>query len=162
MFPTSLTSIYDEAFGICPIKKIFIPKNVSLINTWNPFDRLQELEEIAVDPENQYFASVDGVLYTKNMKTLRHFPAKKNVTEYAIPSGLETISYFSFTYIIFVKHLIFPDTVKSILANAFSNANSIEFMTAIRNYRQKEISIDPMAFDGESINASSLIYVYSS
>jgi hypothetical protein len=44
---------------------------------------MSALEKITVDPENQYYASKDGVLYTKDMKTVVAYPAGKKAKEEA-------------------------------------------------------------------------------
>ena len=44
------------------------------------FDWAYFLEEFTIDPANQYFSVVDGILYDKNIKRLMTFPAAKNIS----------------------------------------------------------------------------------
>lgn len=51
-----------------------------------------------VDNDNQYFTTVDGVLFTKNMYTLVAYPGKSPRTEYYIPDNVECIAVAAFPY----------------------------------------------------------------
>lgn len=143
------------------MKKLYLPKNVKNLADWNPFDRMHNLEEIKVDPDNPYYVSIDGILYTKDMKTLFHFPARKNITEYVIPYGIEIISHCCFNCLYYVKHIVFPETVKTILMYAFGTQFSVEYMTALRVNHQDKIEVHPEGFDASTIGASAILYVYS-
>ena len=74
-----VTKIAD--FGLCnaeSLTKITIGKNVKEIGTWSMTNN-QRLVEFVVDEENPNFTAVDGVLYTKDMKTIVYYPPAKGV-----------------------------------------------------------------------------------
>ena len=79
------------------ISKIVLPASVkSLGENDYAFHWLEELTDIEVSPDNAYLKSVDGVLYTKDGKTLVQYPMKKTGDSYVIGSGVTTIAYCAF------------------------------------------------------------------
>ncbi|MBQ7984384.1 MAG: leucine-rich repeat domain-containing protein [Bacteroidales bacterium] len=86
-----------ESLGVC--RSVYIPPTVKHIDTM-VFSGI-DLEYIDVDADNSYFASSDGVLYTKDMRTLVAYPAglqpedtKDNII--SLPQSVEHISYGAF------------------------------------------------------------------
>ena len=76
------------------------------------------LGEIVVDENNPYYCTVDGVLYTKDMKTLVKCPAcVKGV--YTIPEGVENIEKEAFMYAD-VSGIVFPESLKTVGQKAFA------------------------------------------
>lgn len=51
-----------------------------------------DFEAFNVDPENPAFTSVDGVIYTKDMKTLVRYPHHKTTGKAVIPEGVEVLA----------------------------------------------------------------------
>ncbi|MBR4240847.1 MAG: hypothetical protein IKR97_01360 [Eubacterium sp.] len=69
-------------FGLCnaeSLTKITIGKNVEEIEPWSMTNN-QRLVEFVVDPANEHFTAVDGVLFTKDMKTIVYYPPAKGVS----------------------------------------------------------------------------------
>lgn len=57
------------------------------------------LKEYEVDPENQWYKSIDGVLYTKDGKAALAYPPQKEGDTFEIPEGVEHISsYFLYRH----------------------------------------------------------------
>lgn len=104
VFPKSVEHIEARAFFITGLKSVTIPATVQTIGII-AFSACPDLQEIQVHPANANYASYDGVLYSKDMKTLMQCPAGK--------SGIITV----------------PESVTAISQNAFSNCAKI---TAIR------------------------------
>ena len=92
----NLLSIGSRAFCNTQIKTIHLGPNVKYISH-NAFFNCDTLETITVDDNNQYFTSVDGVLYTKDMKALVFVPNGKQGS------------------------LVIPDTVEQMTNDAFYN-----------------------------------------
>lgn len=57
----------------------------------NPFFFCTSLEEILLDEENEYFKTVDGVLYSSDGKELISYPAAREGRSYTIPKEVEVI-----------------------------------------------------------------------
>ncbi|WP_028517643.1 leucine-rich repeat protein [Ruminococcus flavefaciens] len=83
------------AFRNCKnIKKLTLTKNVSVIN-WGDIAEFS-MEEIAVTEDNESFTVVDGVLYSKDMKTVVAFPPSNSAAEVKIADEAENIAPYAF------------------------------------------------------------------
>lgn len=71
------------------------------------------LAEITLADNNPYFTLKDGVLYTKDMKTLVAHPAAMQHQELVIPQGVETIQRFSLADCKYLKSVTIPSSVKA-------------------------------------------------
>ena len=93
--PDSLTTLGGGCFANTKLKKVYIPKNtVSIYSTSFTYS---EVEEFEVDRANDVFASKDGVIYLKDMKTIAIFPPKK-AGSFVIPAEVTKIGGGSFIY----------------------------------------------------------------
>ena len=135
VIPDSVTTIDCGAFDSCnAFTELNIPKSVTSIN--GHFSKFSYINKITVDSENPNFTSVDGVLYSKDKKTLVLVPVK--ITEFTIPLTVETIGEYAFGYSS-IKTVIIPSSVTKIENFAFSNSKleSITIpgtVTSVGNY----------------------------
>lgn len=132
-----VTKIADfSLFNAESLQTIYIGKNVKEIGTWSMTNN-QGLKQFVVDEQNQYFCSVDGVLFSKDMTTLIYYPPAKNIefnkygeaqnkAQYDIPAGVETIRSKAFYKCYYVEHITMPDTVTSIEEKAFHRTSALE------------------------------------
>lgn len=115
--------------------EIIIGKNVKNISDW-AFGNSKKITRFEVDDSNEYICDVDGVIYTKDMKTLLFYPVSGGVkTEkdadgnevrtisYVIPEGVETIRSKAFYKCQDLREIRFPSTLKSIEEKAFFRCN---------------------------------------
>jgi len=79
------------------------------------------LHRIEVPEENPAFQSVDGVLYSKDGKTLIRYPGYRDDEEYRVPEGVEQILPGAF-FGAGVKKLILPASLKEVGSGCFENA----------------------------------------
>lgn len=95
-----VTSIDYDAFEECSsLTHVGIPKTVKGIGGSffvRAFYNTCNLKEIVVDPENAHYVVKDGVLFTKDLKTLIYCPAQKT-GKYTIPSETTVINYCAFS-----------------------------------------------------------------
>ena len=116
----TVTEICSWKFYFRSITSIQIPSTVTLISTSvldNAFN-CRSLKEINVDSENSVYASIDGVLYSKDMTTLIAVPcAKEGVMK--IPNTVKTIKAYAFTDCYKLTSVIVPKSVESIHDDAF-------------------------------------------
>lgn len=99
-----------DRFGLANaeyLTKITIGKNVSEIDIW-AFTSCSKLQAFEVDPENQYFTSIDGVLYNKDVTEIIAYPNGKTPLVKDDKGGVVGGGVY-----------VAPDTIKSIRANAF-------------------------------------------
>ena len=173
MIPSSVTTISDAAFGYCggltsitipptvkelrtrvffgcgALKSVMIPASVEKIG-WAAFVYSGELKEINVEQGNQWFTSVGGVLYTKDMTELVACPnALTSLTipstvrklrdaaiiscgkleSLTIPEGVTDIGWQAVKDCCSLKAVTIPTTVRSIAEIAFCNCRSLTSVT---------------------------------
>ncbi len=117
------------------VEFIYIGKNVEYIAD-SAFYYCKNLKAVFVDEENKHFTSVDGVLFTKDMKTLILHPIGNgewqkeqgitdNADTYIIPEGVENVGSYSFYKNGSLVHLTFPSTLKTIGNMSFFGCGSM-------------------------------------
>lgn len=107
--------IYEDnsfygAFSSCNCKRIRVSSSIKEIEP-AAFLSASKLESIEVDKNNKTYASIDGLLYSKDKKTLICIPPNYNNKTFIIPDG--TVSVKSLVYNKLEK-LIIPKTLKTI------------------------------------------------
>ena len=149
--PEGVTLIDDGAFLDCIcLVSVAIPSTVTRFLEW-AFDGCSSLVAINVHVNNEHYASVDGVLFTKDMKKLIIYPPSKAEISYSIPDGVTTVrdcAFFSCTSLLTV---IIPSSMTCIEVGAFYGCSSL----ASIDIPSSVISIEEGAFYG----CSSLISV---
>lgn len=129
--PESVTKIGEQAFDNCKnLETISIPKNVANIET-GAFNFCEALTAFNVDKDNTTYADLDGMLCTKNKKTLVTFPAGKADTKYTLIPYFETVGQYAFYSSDKVTNITFPKSVTEIKTRALAlckNLKSLSFM----------------------------------
>ena len=116
-FGQNLTTIGWRAFAATKLTQVQIPASVTYVGS-GAFYGCTKLTQITVAPENSHYTAVDGVLFTKDGKTLLAYPAGAG-TGYTIPEGTETIATEAFRQIDVLTEVTFPATLKRIESLAF-------------------------------------------
>lgn len=89
--------LFDGGMVFDGATSLFIPKTLKFI--WDYALTCGANTQITVDSENEFFCSVDGVLFTKSLKTLVTYPSQRAGEEYRIPEGTEQIAHNAFSLI---------------------------------------------------------------
>ncbi|MDE7098319.1 MAG: leucine-rich repeat protein [Ruminococcus sp.] len=129
---------FDEHNNKYYFFQIDIPASVSKIDSiiltekpcWASDDRLECFDEINVADDNLAFCSIDGVLFSKDMKILICYPCGKQEEIYAIPNGVEIIAPNAFNDNHFLKSISLPPSLIKIDSMAFDsceNLNCVNF-----------------------------------
>ncbi|MDO4544020.1 MAG: leucine-rich repeat protein [Clostridia bacterium] len=114
-----VTAIAAEAFVGKLIESVEIGNNVMTVEE-RAFSSCPFLTSFTVAADNpNYKADDDGVLLTKDGKTLLQYPAGKEQTSYTIPYGVETIAADAFSPCKALSNIVIPDTVTRIGTDAF-------------------------------------------
>ena len=123
--PDSVTTIGDSAFyGCSGLTSVTIPNSVSWISTW-AFDSCSGLMSISVGSGNTNYKSVNGLLLSKDGKTLVH-GVNGNVT---IPNSVTTIGDSAFYGCSGLTSVTIPNSVTSIWEYAFAYCSSLTSVT---------------------------------
>ncbi len=117
--PTSVTDIGESAFnGILTLDTITIPANVNSLGE-GAFFNMAGLQSINVDPNNENYTSIDGVLYTKDVSRLLYYPGGKTETDYIVPDLVTSLAKESLLYAPNLTTVTIPASVTSIEAKVF-------------------------------------------
>jgi len=155
----SFTIVSDEY-----VEYIHIGKDLKYISE-DSFFYLKQLKAVFVDEENEYFCSVDGVLFSKDKKELILHPIRNGeyVTEegisntgdtYDVPDGTEVIRSYSFYKNGSLVHLTIPSSVKKIGDMAFFSCGGM--WTVWLQEGLEEIGNDAFSYCG---SISPILYI---
>ncbi|MBQ9743537.1 MAG: leucine-rich repeat protein, partial [Clostridia bacterium] len=112
--PEGLTTMGFDIFDNCTaLEEIVIPSSVTKIDR-TIFKGCSSLRKITVEEGNTAYKSVDGVLYTKDGKTLMEYPGKKTEKEFEVPYGTEVIGDCAFYFNPYIVNINIPNSVKSV------------------------------------------------
>ena len=142
ILPEGIASIGNQAFGACSdLESVSLPASVTSIGS-DAFNS-PSLLSVNVDQGNAVYSSVDGVLFSKDKKTLIFCPKGKSgtyvvpdsvkvigpsafkscsLTGISIPNGLEKIKSNAFE-VARISSLAIPDSVTVIEESAFMNCD---------------------------------------
>ena len=144
-----VTKIADyAATNLEYVTEFTIGKNVNEIGKW-ALENNQHITAYNVDDANEHLCDVDGVIFTKDMKTLLFYPLAKDLTpsknrrgklkldeygkiiyesKYIIPEGVETIRTKAFYKCGYLKFIQIPDSVKQIEEKAFFRSSIVDLV----------------------------------
>lgn len=98
------------------VKKLIIPESIEYID---PVEINDVSGWIIVDENNPNYQSVDGVLYSKDLKTLIYYPYNKGNEPFIVPENVEVLGEKSFINY-HLSEIILHDNIQEILEYAFS------------------------------------------
>lgn len=117
--PQTVRRIAEEAFKQNYfLKTVSIPASVSKFGD-GLFLQFPYMKEYNVDPDCPVLTSVDGILYSKDMKTLYDYPCNKAGDEFTVPASVDTLANSCLSFCGNLKKLYVPGTVKTVERNAF-------------------------------------------
>lgn len=116
-----LNSFYGNDFADCPLSELRIPKTVTTVYGHAG----DSVMNIYVNPENEHLCSVDGVLYSKDMRKLEQCPRGRE-GEFVIPAGVECISGGAFYGCSRITKVVMPDSVWDVGYNSFFGCKKLQ------------------------------------
>lgn len=101
------------------IEQVYLPASLVYV-TSSAFFKCTKLMRVDVDPDNQKYCSIDGVLFSKDQKLLYYFPSGRG-GEYHVPEGVIRIGGNAFNQASLIEKVVLPNSVDTINGWAFTN-----------------------------------------
>ena len=161
--PESVSEIGATAFGNCVrLTEVSLPSQVR--NLSSVFSGCMVLKTVRVSEDNPWYEAVDGVLFTRENRTLALYPVGRTETAYTVPEGTVVIgdgafehtrltsvelpgslrhigfSAFGFTEL---RQVVIPEGVETLDLCVFQGCFSLEEVTLPRS-----LNLDQAAFFG--------------
>ena len=115
-------------FGDEVLTSIYIPESVIEISI-DAFAVAPNFASVTISPNNTVYASVDGVLYNKDITTLIEYPVAKADTTFVIPASVTTIGIGAFAYATYLTSVSIPAIVQTIETSAFQSCSALTSIT---------------------------------
>ena len=123
--PKNCLEIKYNAITNCDkLETVHIPAQVNTIDGSN-FSDCDRLVSITVDSDNNYYESVEGVLFDKKRETLIKYPIGLTSDTYTVPSGVRALGDYSFAGSC-LSSVILPEGLEEIGISAFNRCINIE------------------------------------
>ncbi len=131
---------------------ISIPKSLTTLEADSLYPR-NNTETFTADPENPSFTVSDGILFSKDMKTLIAMPSKYKDTKYTVPKDVEKIESYAFMFNKNVYDITVSEKVKTIGKSAFYNGDESRAVVCFKDSAAESAAKD---------DSVSIIYMTSS
>ena len=107
---------------------IYVPESVLEITT-DGWSAASNFASISISPNNTVYASLDGVLYSKDLTTLIKYPVAKVGATFDIPAGVTTIGFGAFANATNLTSVNIPASVQAIETSAFQSCSALTSIT---------------------------------
>ena len=126
--PDTTTTIESSAFlGCAKLASITIPTGITHLQG-NMFFECTNLSAFIVDPENPFYCSIEGVLYSEiagKPQTCLKYPAARTASNYQIPDGVTSIDVLAFGGCTGLTQVHIPDSLVHIGGLAFEGCSAL-------------------------------------
>ena len=121
-----LSGDYDQSLRSY-VGTLTLPSGVTSIDITNGtgYYSPQYVESFVIAAENTAYSTVNGVLFSKDGKTLIAYPHRKPTVIYTIPDGVTTIGQYAFYNADDLETVVIPEGVTKIEQYAFADCNNI-------------------------------------
>jgi hypothetical protein len=133
-----IQEIRNCVFLDCGLEYIYIPQTVKFIDEM-AFYGCEHIQQFDVSPDNPYFRSIDGSLYTKDGKILIRFACKKGQTSFQIPNFVTRIWQGAF-YFENPCQIVIPQSVVTIDNYVFEKGANLVIEDANHQYIKVQLS----------------------
>lgn len=141
--PDGVISIDSYAFSWCTsLTRINISDSITNIRS-GVFWGCKSLKEIKVSENNNKYCDIDGVLFSKDKKTLLIYPQGRT-GDYSVPDSVTNIGDVAFDDCTSLTSVNIPDNISNIRCGTFCNCISLKGI----NIPDSVTSIDSCAFLG--------------
>ena len=135
--PEGLETTGEFIFNRCiHLEKVQLPASLTKLGM-SPFNRCSALKTITVDPDSETYADQNGILFSKDGKTLWCYPAGKGAPAYAVPEGVEAIGIMAFKEASMLTAVGLPSSLKDVgvgeIYNQIVHENSFSGCDALKD-----------------------------
>ncbi|MBR1687876.1 MAG: leucine-rich repeat domain-containing protein [Prevotella sp.] len=126
--PNGVATIWYSAFSGTSIRRIRIPKGVSVIDDYC-FSGCNYLETIDVDKDNPNYSSEKGILMNKERNRILCYPYNKDISHLVIPDGVWEINipgFRNYAKLGKLRILEIPQSIESIPDNYFKDCVNLQ------------------------------------
>lgn len=144
--PASVEYIGDRAFEHTDLTSVTIPENVKSIGYCAfagsslasveilgsettiggfAFDACENLTELNISENNQYYSFENGVLYDKDKTVLKQYFTTNSAAEFTVPDSVTTIAGWAFDGNPYLTSVTVPDSVEKIAIYAFDHCPNL-------------------------------------
>lgn len=150
--PEGVTTVDATAFSGCTaLQTVGIPSTLRDMGE-RPFEGCSSLTSFTVSADSSVYASVDGVLYSKDLRTLVRYPSAPSSSEFSVPEGTVTISAGAFESADSLTTVEIPASVTTIGSEAFQGCSGLKSVAIA----SQELTVGDGAFDlsagGDPVN----------
>lgn len=119
--PEQLTYIGEGAFTGCrAFTEVKIPASVTFIGK-RSFASCVNLKSITVESGNTRYLTDGGILFTKDMKTLKQYPVGLQDTAYTVPNSVQQIEGGAFAGSLFLRTVRLHDNITTLGIGVFQD-----------------------------------------
>jgi hypothetical protein len=133
--PEGVMRIDEGAFAGCALTEVFLP--ASLTHFSNAAYQCPTLVSIGVDPANQVFKSLDGILYDKQVSAVLRCPEGRTKAV-SLPSTVHHVGRMAFHHCLNLSSITLPDGVDFIGQMAFYRCTNLERILIPRGVKNIE------------------------
>ena len=87
--PPSVSTINQNAFSLTALKELNIPASVTFFGYQSG---CVSMVKINVDPANEHYTGLDGVVYDKQLTALVHVPAGLKIKKLKVPNSVRSVA----------------------------------------------------------------------
>ena len=123
--PENVKKIGFAAFANCQsLTNVYLPSKVAEIGN-GAFSDCSALESITLSDENEYFSTLNGVLYSKDMTTLLQCPANYKEKTFKLLGNVKIIAGSAFRGCTHLTEIYLSEGLESMGSSAFSGCESL-------------------------------------
>lgn len=108
------------------LRYLIIPASCDEISFCGIID--SRLQGVIVHPDNEVYATQDGVVYSKDLSTLIFCPPAKEATLFVVPESTQFLYAGCLENVSEINYIVIPDSVKEIGGFAFEESSIMEIV----------------------------------
>ena len=153
--------IMYAAFASCAFQTVTIPASVTTIEE-HAFDHCTSVSAFNVNSGNTHFCSVEGILFTAEMDTLKQYPPQKSLSYFQVPFGVKVIDGGAFSSCYQLEGITLVEGLESIGVSAFVDCNNLTEITIPASVREIGFGAFTFCYNLRSINVKDVNRNYMS